>query len=502
MSEIDRSKETDMFISDSRGGKDSVTSEQLQLIDGIASKYLRNTPTLDSTDIFGAGVTQGLLPGPCIFLGEVSSLESQASDRIADMEYLMTLIAREGDVMLLSGTRNTEFEKYRKDELQLGEIKVIDTSGDALSQLTSKTPVPSLQKLIDYLKNKFTTENINIVPFCGSPSVWALASYIASQTGLRVSVAAPAPKLCSLANDRLWFRDLARSLFGPEDIPMTKPAYGPDSLVQLIRAFAKRFSNVVVRIPDGIDIYCNVKMDSKKVMSCTDAELTSLVTGVLKDHDWDNKYPLMVEVWDTEMLSSPTVQVWVPVKGSGSPIVEGIYDRSLLSVSDRLVIAKPAAIPATNKETIVNEAIQLAYALQQLGYYGKLELEGVISGADFVNSHLHWTGCNGRWSGLTLPVALSNRLFDTEKSIVSIAQLTLKDTKKSCFSTVHSALYDLLFTKSNRQARVLLPMPGGSSQTTQFMTIGSNTAQAEDLTREVAARLSRLGELRLDPMLT
>ncbi len=502
MSDIDRSQETDRFISGSLGAKDSVTGEQLSQIDSIVSKYLRNKPTLDSTNVFGAGVTQGLSPGPCIFLGEISSVDSQASDRIADMEYLMTLIAREGDVMLLSGARNHEFEKYRKEELQLGDIKIIETNGHALSQLNSKTPASSLQQLIDYLQNTFTTESINIVPFYGSPAVWGLASYIAEQTGLYISVAAPAPKLSSLVNDRLWFRDLARSVLGPDDIPVTRPVYGPESLVQLMRVFATRYSNVVVRIPNGIDIYCNVKMDSQKVTSSTDAELTSLVTSVLKDHDWDNKYPLLVEVWDTEIFSSPTVQVWVPLKGTGSPIVEGIYDRSLLSVTDRLVIAQPADIPPPVKQVVITESIQLAYALQQLGYYSKLELEGVFSGTDSVKSHLHWTGCNGRWSGLTLPVALSNRLFDTEKNIVSIAQLTLKDTANSCFSIVHAALHDLLFTTSNREARVLLPIPGGSSQTTQFITVGHDSAQVETLAREVAVRLSRLGELRLDPMLT
>ncbi len=294
MSDIDRSQETDRFISGSLGAKDSVTSEQLSQIDSIVSKYLRNKPTLDSTNVFGAGVTQGLSPGPCIFLGEISSVDSQASDRIADMEYLMTLIAREGDVMLLSGARNHEFEKYRKEELQLGDIKIIETNGHALSQLNSKTPASSLQQLIDYLQNTFTTESINIVPFYGSPAVWGLASYIAEQTGLYISVAAPAPKLSSLVNDRLWFRDLARSVLGPNDIPVTRPVYGPESLVQLMRVFATRYSNVVVRIPNGIDIYCNVKMDSQKVTSSTDAELTSLVTSVLKDRDWDNKYPLMV----------------------------------------------------------------------------------------------------------------------------------------------------------------------------------------------------------------
>ena len=501
MSDVDREKEADMFLSDSLGGIDRLTSTQLSRTNKITSRYLQNKPTLGSTNVFGVGVSQGHSPGPCIFVGEIFNVESTVSDRITDMEYLMTLIAREGDVMLLNGDRNCEFEKYRQNELRLGNIEIIETSKEELTSLNSTTPKPSLKRLIDYIQTTFTTETINIIPFCGSSALWSLAGYIATQTGLNVSVAAPAPKLTPLVNDRLWFRELAKSLFEPDEIPMTKPAYGPESLLHLVRAFAKNYSKVVVRISNGIDIYCNVKMNSETIMSSTDDELGTLLTVVLKDHDWNNKYPLMVEVWDTEVLSNPSVQVWVPAKGTGSPIVEGIFDRSLLNATDGLVIAKPAEIPPHLEQIVIDEAIQLAVALQQLGYFGKLDIEGIISGSNITNSQLYWTGCNGRWSGLTLPVALSNRLFDTKNITVSIAQLTFKDAANSCFSVIHAALHDLLYTRSNKEGRVLLLVPCGSSRIIKFMTVGHSSAQTEKIAKEVATRLIRLNELRLDPML-
>ncbi|MBE9553560.1 MAG: hypothetical protein IMF05_08870, partial [Proteobacteria bacterium] len=125
---------------------------------------------------------------------------------------------------------------------------------------------------------------------------------------------------------------------------------------------------------------------------------------------WDGGWPLLVGVWDSPAVGSPSVQTWIPEARDGPPVIEGIFEQVVEGHRGAFVGAVPADLPDGWIMRLMHEAALLAGLLQRLGYYGRCSFDAVLAGRSLEEAELHWIECNGRWGGVSIPMTLANRL--------------------------------------------------------------------------------------------
>ena len=122
---------------------------------------------------------------------------------------------------------------------------------------------------------------------------------------------------------------------------------------------------------------------------------------------------------------SPSVQLWIPGRDAGAPVVEAIFDQSLRSLEGEFVGAVPSGLPEAWQLRLATEAALLGCLLQELGYFGRCSLDAVLVGEDLASCALHWVECNARWGGTSIPLTLVNRLVgDARRAPFVIVQQT------------------------------------------------------------------------------
>ena len=160
----------------------------------------------------------------------------------------------------------------------------------------------------------------------------------------------------------------------------------------------------------------------------------------LRELGWGGRYPLLVGVWESPLVASPSVQLWIPHRTIGAPVVEGIFEQ--IVEEGQFVGASPSTLPAALRQRIAEEAVYIACLFQELGYFGRCSLDAVLldSGA------LLWIECNGRWGGVSIPMTLINRLIGEwqSRSFVIVHRFGLRLRARS-FAEVVAELRDRLF---------------------------------------------------------
>ena len=140
------------------------------------------------------------------------------------------------------------------------------------------------------------------------------------------------------------------------------------------------------------------------------AALNRHLMHVLSSGDRAPVFPMLVEVWDANVLTSPSVQIWIPDPDDRPPLVEEIFEQLLHGEQARFSGAVLADIPPEVENTLISGALQLATLFQQLGYYGRCSFDAIVTGASIEVGTVHWIECNGRWGGASIPMSLVHRL--------------------------------------------------------------------------------------------
>ena len=92
---------------------------------------------------------------------------------------------------------------------------------------------------------------------------------------------------------------------------------------------------------------------------------------------WRDRYPLLVAVWESPLVASPSVQLWIPHRTTGAPIVEGVFEQ--IVEEGHFVGASSSTLPAALRQRIAEEAVYIACLFQELGYFGRCGLDTVLS---------------------------------------------------------------------------------------------------------------------------
>ncbi len=476
--------------------------EDLDRIDRLAQALLADEPALASGAAFGSDVTAGLDDGPALLFEDHAEITLFERRGDASLQYRALLLAGEGDFVLIGGERSPVFEAYCRDTLGLGAAQVIGVAGAARGARTGSLAQRCAQDaqafatIVDAARRH---GRLTLVPYIGAGQAWTLAAKVAAQSGARVSVAAPPPRLTRRVNDKLWFAGCVQQLLGGTALPPSYHAFEPAALTGRVAALARRHARVVIKVPDSAGSAGNLVLDAERVRGLRLGGLRRRLLRLLGNLGWDAGFPLMVGVWDCAVLGSPSVQLWIPRREAGLPQVEGVFDQVVEGSGGEFVGAVPSSVPAAWRQRLADEALQLGVLFQRLGYFGRCSFDAVIAGEAFEGAALHWIECNGRWGGTSIPMTLANRLLgDWGRRAFMIMQRTSLSNPPRDLSQALRGLRGLLYRRGSTDTGVVLLTPGGLEQGTglHFLLLARNI---DELNEQAAALQRLLGDERATP---
>ncbi len=315
-------------------------------------------------------------------------------------------------MLLLSGNRNAAFEHYREHSLGLGPIDAITLSSrpsDDLIPLATRclSNADALNRIVVRAQK---AGSLTILPYIGRGSAWVLAGAVAERSGVPVRVAAPPPKLTNRVNDKVWFAYLIDEVLGPRAQPLYRSVFGSTALAARASRLARDSKRIVIKIPNSAGSDGNISLNASEMRDLPIGAVRERVISMLNEIGWRNEYPLLLEIWDTPALANPSVQMWIPDRRTGAPILEEIFEQVVTGPKGEFVGARPPVFPQPWCTRIGEEALSIATLFQHLGYFGRCSFDAVIAGRDYSNAVLHWLECNGRWGGVSVPMTLANRL--------------------------------------------------------------------------------------------
>src|SRR5690606_56304 len=175
---------------------------ELKAVSRLAARIRKAEPRLGATSMFGDRVRTGLGAGPSLFVHDMSPVQLAGRWTPSPLEYRAFMLAGEGDVVALWMPRNRAFEAYCRDTLGLGKVEVVRPSGairrGALAARLARDR-GLLTRLADIARLR---GGLNVQPYIGCGTAWALAAAIAERAGVTVHVVAPPPGVTRRVNDK------------------------------------------------------------------------------------------------------------------------------------------------------------------------------------------------------------------------------------------------------------------------------------------------------------
>ena len=390
----------------------TLDEQELRRLQEIAARIAKKEPALAATHAFAAHTRSGMSANLWLVIGDTREIALTKVGHEVTFEYRLSLLARKGDLAVFGGEPHYDFERYRSQQIGLGPIVSIKAR-----RFPSNPLLPLAERcLLDGAAFSQIVERtkwaggLTIVPHIGMGSVWRLAAAVAEATGLDVCVASPPPRLTRLVNDKLWFARLAAEILGATTLPPTFAAHGPAVLAHRIRSLAQLAERVVVKVPDSAGAAGNVCLAAREIADASLSDIKNRILRILRAVGWYDTYPLLVAVWEAPVLSSPSVQLWIPAIADGPPIIEGLFEQILEGEEGSFMGSVPAELPERWQRRLAEDSMRLASALQLLGYFGRCSLDTLLVGQTLDSAVLHWIECNGRWGGVSIPMTIVNRL--------------------------------------------------------------------------------------------
>ena len=433
----------------------------------LAARIAADEPALSCFDVFGRDVVVGLDGAPALLFEDHSEISLCTTQREEVFRYRSLLLAGDGDLVLIGGRRHAAFEQYCRDVVGMGDPSIValpPLSRRRLSSLAERCTANerAFNIILDIARRG---RRINLIPYLGTGSVWKLAGRIGAATGARVQVAAPPPRLAQRVNDKLWFDQRVIEVIGKEARPPNYHAFGPAAVAGRIAQIARRSERVVVKVPDSAGSAGNIVLDSASVRRFPLSRVRNQILTVLRARGWSSQFPLLVGVWDCEVLSSPSVQVWVPLAEQGLPVIEGLFEQLVCGAEGQFIGATAIQLTEQLRQRLATEAMQLACLFQKLGYFGRCSFDAIIAGRDWRSADVRWIECNGRWGGTSIPMTLANRLTGdwTQREMMILQRLDLK-MRRYGLPAALDLLDNVLYRHDGDGTGVIITNPGQLEQ--------------------------------------
>tara|TARA_R110002096_G_scaffold415163_1_gene616621 strand:- start:7479 stop:8942 length:1464 start_codon:yes stop_codon:yes gene_type:complete len=434
-------------------------------IDKIADKIKAEDPKLATTDYFGSNVRQGYRPGPVLFYEDHRSIALSSANSFGHYQYRFLLLARQDDILLVEHKRALKYENYCRNILKLPSPEIICLDGEYNNSPLAKRCSENTEKLKQIAKIAKQSGCINIMPYISTGWTWVLAQRIAEIARVPVYVMAPPPRLTQKTNDKLWFSERLVECIGHRALPKTYYAFGPASLAIKVSRLAKTHSQIVIKIPSSASSMGNILISSSKISNMTLAERVDYLSNLIQFYASSEIFPLAVSAWDSDVITSPSLQVWIPRLHQGPPIVEGLFEQALDPKTHAFIGAKPALLQSKLEIRLIYEASMICHLFQKLGYYGRCSIDAVVAKSGNRNN-IHWIDCNARWGGVSIPMTAANRLTGCwQNNLRIIVQSNINEHNSSSRDLI-DATADLRYNSYSKKEGIVIMNPPKYENTT------------------------------------
>lgn len=460
--------------------------------DAIADRLARDEPALRSSRDLWPGVQQGTGNGASLFIGDQVGIALFTPEMAGTRDYRMALLAKPGDAVVVR-QRCPEFEDYLSGYPGVRQVRFLEADGADPAPVAKqcRTRPALFTPLLELLR---AAGSLTLHAYLVTGHLWQLAQSLAAAAGLPVFVAGPSPRMSRRVNDKLWFWDVAREVAGREAVPPTAFAFGPAAAAGQMARLARVSGEVVVKVPDSAGAAGNIRFGAAQLEGLGTAALRDQLEQRLRATGWEGGYPVLVGVWESGVKKSPSVQMWLPHTSEGPPEILGIFEQRVQGHEGKFVGARYASLEPETGERLAADALHLGAIFQRAGYFGPCSLDAVLQSPPSGAEQIHWIECNGRWSGVSIPLAAATRLLGQRPEGIVIVQETLEpeapvDTARQC-----SCLRDLLFRRGQSSEGVILVSPPHPLRPSlNAAAVAGSQARAEALMEEVFERISPAG---------
>ena len=462
----------------------------------IAAALVRDEPALLSSLDFGPFVRQGIGPGPSVWIGDQVGIPLLSPERVGKHDHRLAPLAVEGDIVVVR-TRDPAFEAYLADHLGIRGVTFLEADATGLSPVAEQCR--STPRLLEPLATALRDHgSMTLQPFVSNGHAWRLAADLGALAGSTVHVAGPGPRAMRRSNDKLWFWALARKIVGAGSVPPTWAAYGPSGAAGHVAHLIRRYGQAVVKVPDSAGAAGNLRIDPEKLPSCSISAIRTFLLHQLAALGWDETYPVLVGVWESGVTQSPSAQVWIPAPEDGPPAVLAVSEQAVEGETGAFVGARPARLPPVLHSRIIDEAVAIGTVLQRIGYFGPCSFDAVLRDGRDGTAEVHWIECNGRWSGVSIPLAAVERLRQGQSAGgIVIFQDKLVAPHITGTAGLCAALGDLLYRDGDAEGLMILsPPPDDDYLVFNAVALAESQPRAEDIAQ---AALSRLGSRAQSP---
>lgn len=420
--------------------------------------------------------------GPTLHLDDQSGIRVEGIAH--DWSYLQDrarLRARDGDVVAMSHPPPEGYERYCQQYLGLGEVTWLTPAHTRYrTNLASHcwTDRNVRHELIHRLR---TNELRRLHPLMGSRDPWQLARMLHRHAHRPLSVVAPPPALTVWINNKIAFANLVGRLFGEHWIPTTRSCSSLTLVTEHLRDLARYHRVLGVKLPDAAGGGGNIVIPATEIRTLSLHAVRSAIQTRLRAIGWRGERDLLVGAWETDVLSAPSAQLWIPGDGT-PPIVEGVFEQIVERVEGQFVGCRTSELPPGIVNEIVDRCWLLGRLFQQLGYVGCCSFDLVVVGPRLSRSRLEFIECNGRWGGTSLPMLLVRRLLPPGTSRPYIVQtIDVRSDRRVGFEEVLAQLDDLLFDVRTGRGRVVVfnPLKLTLRSGLKLVAFGDTVAEAQ-----------------------
>jgi hypothetical protein len=456
----------------------------------LTQRLLADEPAFASSGEFGRHVAQGRGTGPQVLIGDLSQIGLIQGRGDPPLDHRLAHLASAGDFLLVRAT-DPAFEAYLQEYRGINGLTVL--AADPTDERAVATQALTISHLRDPLVEAARAHaGLTLTSYLTTGTIWHLAQVIGAAAGCTVHVNGPAPQISARANDKLWFARIARDVIDDKAVPPTMSAYGPEAAAALALHLGRTGAQVVVKVPDSAGSAGNIRLDATLLAHYTVQSLQGLLLDRLHARGWNDRYPILVGVWDRDVISSPSVQLWIPQTKSGPPVAQGVFEQTVFGTEAAFVGAVRCGLPQSLQVRLIDQAIRIGGVLQALGYYGKCSLDAVICARGTV----HWIECNARWGGVSLPLQILHDIAPdhTFDGVVVIQQM-IKSHRISTSAAVR-ALEPLLHRRRSGEAplqgaMILSPPASKQGISANLLVFAPSQRAAEQISQDALDRLSR-----------
>ncbi|MEM9587515.1 MAG: class II glutamine amidotransferase [Planctomycetota bacterium] len=475
-------------------GRDDAKSDQ-QTADRIALQLRHRYSELAIEPEFEDLQCQSCDPAPALHVDDLSEIPNLATPEHAFYQERARLRGLAGDWLATALPEVPGYQAYCRDMLDLPPLHWLtpDTQGQPIhlaeacwrDRRTRRTLVHAIR----------SNELRFVHPHMGSEAVWQLALLLSQASHRTVQVIAPPPSICRFANDKGRFTQLVRAALGTRSIPpghvVWNRAMASRELQMLARTDAK---TVAIKLPDAAGGEGNLVIPMDELRGKTLRQIDETLSERLPQIHYVEGSELLVTRWSESVLAAPSAQFWIPPRGHGRPILDGLFLQTFGSERGHFDGCLPADLPDQLACKMSRQSMLIALVYQALGYVGRCSFDMILVGESLDESGLKFIECNGRWGGTSLPMAMMDAVFGHWKSRPFVTRvIRIPGISRLPFSEVLGAIGDRLYRvdRDTGDHLVFNPQRMLTSDQLSLITLSDSPAAADLAITEAIERIER-----------